>query len=275
VDETVNRGHEFSRAVRGDSTGIQSIEVGMPLLGALAKAPGPLALSALAAAAGMPRSKAHKYLVSFVRTGLVIQKSAGGAYDLGPAALELGLAAMRRLDVVQMGQETLNELRDRLETTASLAVWANRGPTIVRWAETPHVISQTVRLGTVFPLLTSTLGLIFAAYLDRRFTERLMRAELAEPGGAAARGGLRDMADVDALLADVRLQGMVAADSVVAPGIASVSAPVFDHTNKIAAAIAVAGIRGQFDLSLSSPAAHALAETCGALSRHMGAPGLP
>ncbi|MFY8105148.1 MAG: helix-turn-helix domain-containing protein, partial [Ramlibacter sp.] len=46
-----------------ERAGIQSVEVGFALLDALARAPGPLMLRDLAAAAGMSAAKAHRYLV--------------------------------------------------------------------------------------------------------------------------------------------------------------------------------------------------------------------
>jgi DNA-binding IclR family transcriptional regulator len=55
--------------------GVQSIEVGVPLLQALAEHGAPMMLRDLALRTGMPAAKAHRYLVSFVRTGLVVQDS--------------------------------------------------------------------------------------------------------------------------------------------------------------------------------------------------------
>ena len=52
--------------------GIQSVEVGYALLDVLAHSPGPMMLRDLAAAAHMSAAKAHRYLVSFQRLGLVI-----------------------------------------------------------------------------------------------------------------------------------------------------------------------------------------------------------
>ena len=53
--------------------GIQSIEVGGQLLQALLRAGRPLPLKELAQRAGMTPAKAHPYLVSFGRLGLVAQ----------------------------------------------------------------------------------------------------------------------------------------------------------------------------------------------------------
>ena len=84
-----------------ERAGIQSVEVGFALLDALGQARGPQMLRDLAAAAGMSAAKAHRYLVSFQRLQLVVQDPASTRYDLGPAALKLGLAlraVMRRLN---------------------------------------------------------------------------------------------------------------------------------------------------------------------------------
>ena len=105
------------------SVGIQSVEVSAALLRALAETSGPMTLTSLAKHSRMSLSKAHKYLASFIRIGLVRQDSISGRYMLGRFAAELGFAAMRNIDVVEIAQETLDGLRDQLDTTAALSVW--------------------------------------------------------------------------------------------------------------------------------------------------------
>lgn len=75
---------QTASAERGGPRGIQSIEVGGQLLIALAHHGRPLALKDLAREAGMPPAKAHPYLVSFIKLGLVEQEAGGGRYGLGP-----------------------------------------------------------------------------------------------------------------------------------------------------------------------------------------------
>ena len=75
-----------------ERAGIQSVEVGFALLEGLTRARGPLMLKDVAAAAGMSAAKAHRYLVSFQRLGLVTQDARTARYDLGPAALIAGAA---------------------------------------------------------------------------------------------------------------------------------------------------------------------------------------
>src|SRR5574343_872547 len=135
--------------------GIQSVEVGFSLLDVLARAAGPLMLRDLAAAAGMSAAKAHRYLVSFQRLGLVAQDPLSTRYDLGPSALRLGLASLSRLDPVRLARARVDALLGETGHTMAIAVWGNQGPTIVHWSEAPQTVPVSLRLGDVMPLLTS------------------------------------------------------------------------------------------------------------------------
>lgn len=256
----------------GTRAGIQSVEVARPLLASLAEAAGPVALTTLAKAAGMTPSKAHKYLTSLGRTGLVTQMRASGRYGLGPFALELGLAALRQLKVVDLAQEVLDDIRDRLELTASLSVWGNRGPTLVRQTEarTPELVG--VRLGTVFRLLTSSSGRVFAAYLDRSLTQHLIDAELAVAGGPAELSGLRRAADVERLLANVRAHRIaVVTGRYTLTRITGISAPVRDHSGQVVAAVTVVAPDGTIATSRDSASVRVLREAADRLSQQLGA----
>ena len=70
------------------SRGIQSIEVGGELLRALARSGEPMMLRDLAREAGMAPAKAHPYLASFSRIGLIEQDETNGRYEIGALADE-------------------------------------------------------------------------------------------------------------------------------------------------------------------------------------------
>ena len=88
---------------RTQRLGINSLETGLRLARVLADEAWPLPLKDVAARAHMPPAKAHRYLVSLIRTGLAEQDRESGHYRLGAFALELGLSALGSLDVLRIG----------------------------------------------------------------------------------------------------------------------------------------------------------------------------
>jgi len=103
--------------------GIQSIEIGGAILRALIDAGRPAMLKDIAKMSGMPPAKAHRYLVSFQRMGIVSQDIATARYHLGPFALTLGLSALATIDPLRLATPILDELCDDIGMGVGLAVW--------------------------------------------------------------------------------------------------------------------------------------------------------
>jgi DNA-binding IclR family transcriptional regulator len=253
-----------------ERAGIQSVEVGFALLDALGKASGPLMLRDLAAAAGMSAAKAHRYLVSFQRLQLVAQDPQTTRYDLGPAALKLGLASLARLDAVKLARQRATTLMERIGHTLALAVWGNHGPTIVHWEESPSAVTVNLRLGDVMPLLSSATGRCFAAYAPKDAIAPLLRDELAR----AQKQGRADvpvsMAQVRAMLDDVRSRGAARVVDVLLPGIVGFCVPVFDADGHMALGIVAMGPTGAFDAEWDGAVHAPLAQAALQLSRDLG-----
>ena len=165
--------------------GVQSLEVGISILRAMAAGKRSMMLKDIALAADMPPSKAHRYLVSLIRTGLVEQDRLTSRYDLGPFALNLGLVALDRVDRIRLGLAAITDLRDVTNETIALAVWNDNGPVIVRWERPRKPITVNVLTGTNLRLLSSAAGRVFSAWLPEAQTEATLRQEI-ESGKAPA-----------------------------------------------------------------------------------------
>lgn len=243
--------------------GIQSVEVAGPLLRALAQAPGPLALSVLAGNAGMPAAKAHRYLVSLIRVGLVEQNAATGLYDLGALALELGLVSLGRLDAVKLADETMASLRDATSETVALAIWGNFGPTYIRLLQSRRPVTINLQIGSVMPMTYTASGLCFASFLPESETEELLRDELALNRGEKL-DAPHTRKELAPLLEETRRHGLArmigrlepsaartpggtrAAERLLA-GFNAFSAPVFDHDGHMRFALTVVGSAAHVD----------------------------
>jgi len=233
--------------VTKERAGIQSVEVGFALLEVLSQAHGPLMLRDLAAAAGMSAAKAHRYLVSFQRLQLVVQDGVSTRYDLGPAALKLGLASLSRLDAVKLARPRVSALAEEIGQTLALAAWGNHGPTIVHWEESPQTVTVSLRLGDVMPLLSSATGRCFAAFAAADAITPMLKEEIAR----AQRQGRTDipgtLAQARALLEEVRQRGVARVVQTLLPGVAGFCAPVFDADGHIALGMVALGAVGNFD----------------------------
>lgn len=254
----------------GERAGVRSLAVGAGLLQALARFNGAATLTVLAAAAGMPAAKAHRYLGGYIEAGLAAQDPASGRYLLGPLALEIGLAAMRRLDVVSVSDDVLVALRDTVGEAISLTVWGNRGPTVVRWIEGLQPFVLATHLGAVLPVSGSANGLIFSAFLLPARTRAAIEAEFAtaEPNQRKRRARL---AVFDRALATIRTNG-IAFSASVQPGICSIAVPIANHAGETVASVAIVGVTGTFDASLDGPPARALKASAAHVGRRLGAP---
>lgn len=206
-------------------------------------------LKEIAAMADMPASKAHRYLVSLVRSGLVQQDSENSKYDLGPLAIPLGLAAVDRLDRVKLGLDSISGLRDLTNETTALSAWGEFGPVMVRWERPHRPITVNVVTGNTVSLLATSTGRLFAAW---------MPAEVVRP-------------HLERVLQEVRAKGYsFVRDSDYSSRVLGLAAPVFNFKNKITMAISIVGVEGISDLGRDSLALTELKRATAALSKRLG-----
>jgi DNA-binding IclR family transcriptional regulator len=253
-----------------ESRGIQSIEVGGALLQALARNGEPMMLRDLAREAGLPPAKAHPYLVSFSRIGLIEQDATTGRYEIGPLALELGLISLRRLSAVRIATPKIAALAGAIDHAVSLAVWGTNGPTVVRLEEPSHPVHIVMRVGSIMALLETATGRAFAAFLPAKTVKAALDAGLDRLGvGYNPKRSPKSRVVAD-MLAEVRAQGLARAIGDPLPGVNAFAAPVFDHAGHVALVITAMGPAGTFDAGWTSPVAERLRACAAEISKQLG-----
>ena len=233
---------------------VKSIEVGFRLIRALEALDGYRPLKEIAAAAGMSASKAYLYLASFADEGLVHQNPETGHYGLGPFATQIGLSAIRQLDVVGLAREELAPLRQATACAAYVCVWGSRGPTIVLKVDGEYQGSMVVRIGYVLPLLRSSTGRVFLAWRAGAEADMVMAVDQMTsdpdddpPDAATLRQRMSMIVDT------VRSRGYAFTDwdtvqeenlgvrYPINAGFAALSAPIFDYSGALAASLTLLG----------------------------------
>lgn len=248
--------------------GIQSVEVGGQLLLALAAHGRPMPLRDLARAADMPAGKAHPYLVSYGKLGLVTQDAATGYYWLGPTAIQLGLVSLRMLNPVREATPYAQDLAERTGHGVALSVWGNQGPTIVLLLEAVYPLHVNMRTGTVMSLAGTATGRLFAAYLSSKLIETVMQEDYRRLGPDIATPLKPE--EVQKRLAEVRRHGVSRTVNNPTPGVTSFAAPVFDYSGNMVLGVTLMGSSGTFDADWEGPQAKAVKACAEEISKRLG-----
>jgi DNA-binding IclR family transcriptional regulator len=257
------------KVVEKPRRGIQSVEIASRLLTAMARHIRPMALKDVAQAAGISANKAHPYMVSFLKVGFVVQDAGSGYYELGPLALQLGLAKLQRLDPVKEASPFIAELAAQTEQSIALAVWGNLGPTIVRLEEPTHPLHVNLRTGTVMSLVNTATGRLFAAFMPPKVIEKAMQGEVARMGSGVGTAPL-SASEFEVLVEQTRRHGLSRSLGQPIPGIDALCAPVFDSAGNIALGLLAMGPSATFDSSWEGNVATALRRCAVEVSRRLG-----
>ena len=250
--------------------GIQALDAALSVLRVLRSLDGPATLSDIAREAGMPPSKVHRYLASFIHAGLAVQKERSGRYDLGREAAELGVAAISRNNFVVRASDELEELATTTGQAALLAVWSHNGPTVVRMERGPHLTTTSIGLGSTFPLLDSATGRIFLSYLPSpQLTARLQNElERAASVGLSWPDLDPNLESVESLTTKIRRERIAYVDGRYIPGLLAISSAITNWQGEIEVAVTLFGTHREL-LQPDSPARAALIDFA---SRHSIAP---
>ncbi|MGY6695260.1 MAG: IclR family transcriptional regulator [Roseinatronobacter sp.] len=224
--------------------GLKSLDTALGVLAYMTEQNGPKSLTEIGRNCGMPPSKVHRYLASFVAAGLVRQPGRSGHYDLGPAAMQLGLAALARHDFVNSAADGLADLSARTGMTVLLSVWANQGATVVRWERGASPTDTSMGLGTTLPLLNSATGRVFLAWGAPRAIgptrDEQLRRLARQPGLSLDLEPTK--ASVTTLVERIRAQRYAAVEGRYIPGLVAAAAPILDWQGEAQAAVTLVGV---------------------------------
>lgn len=157
---------------------IQSLDIAISVLQIMAENGKPMMLSELSEISGEAASKLHRYLSTLSQMGFVVQREKHGAYALGRSCIQLGLSAMRQVDLFANVDSGLQQLCEQTACHTFLSIWTMAGPIVVRWVYAPGEVATNVVPGKVLPVTRSSAGRVFAAFISAAQTEPFITREL-------------------------------------------------------------------------------------------------
>jgi DNA-binding IclR family transcriptional regulator len=243
------------------SQGIQSIEVGMYILKKVAETAKPLSITEISILCEMSKSKLHRYLTSFMRTGM-LEKNQDAKYILGTELVLLGLKASQKLNIMDIAAPHLLEIKETLNETAALAIWGENGPFFISWEESNKPINIGIKAGSQVSVTQSAAGLVFATFLPGQMTEKIINQELNKFSG--------EIEEFQKKNDFIKKNGYSFVDGTIVPGISAIASPIFDRSSKLVAALTVVGLENSLDTSKDSKAVHILKEKSAIISTFLG-----
>ncbi len=246
--------------------GVGSIERAVDVMFTLARSGVPRGVTDIASHLGLSKAAVHRILTSLRKSGLVVLDARSKHYSLGPSVLELAAAYRSGLDVRSLAADTMRELVEATQETATLSILVDGRRIYVEQFTPNREVRMTVQVGSSFPLHAGASSKAFLAWLPEDERRRI----LASPLERLTEATIVDAEELDRELTQVRERGFAVSEEERQPGAASVAAPLLDESLQPVAVLSVCGPLQRFKAETDAAASELVSATR-ALSRKLGA----
>jgi DNA-binding IclR family transcriptional regulator len=237
------------------------VERALAILNVLSDSRGDLGTNEIARRAGVNPSSASRLLTTLARGELVRRDASTGRYHLGLRLVELGNAALSRIELRDLARPRLTLLSETTGETATLSVPGETTAMTLDFVQSPSTVRSIAEIGRPAIPHATAVGKVYLSY-----------------GGTLPDGDLvacthRSITDRDLLekdLADVRSRGWAEALEERELGLHAIAAPVFDSGGHLVAILGLQGPSWRFDTHAMRAAAPLLIEHASALWRSTG-----
>lgn len=214
----------------------------------------------------LPKSTTQRIVNNLRYHGLVEQDQATGKYRLGVRLFELGIRALRHMELPRRAEPHLHSLTERTGETSTLAVLDHFEALYVGRAESSRMLRAS-SIGSRMPLHCTAIGKVLLSALSPAEVERFFR-EKELPARTP-----RTVTDPDLLrthVEQVRAQGYAFDVDEFEQGLICIAAPVRNHASQTIAAVGIAFPAARADEARQRELLQAVCDTVTAISHEMG-----
>jgi IclR family pca regulon transcriptional regulator len=211
---------------------VESLDRGLRLLQVFGETSGPMTLSDIARAAGLPRATARRILFTLAHGGYV--STDGKLFSLTPHVLTLAGAYLRSNQVVAVLQPVLDRVAITAQEISSLAVLDGDDVVFIARGSPARLFSAGLDIGYRLPAFCTSVGRAMLGQFDDAELARRLKATRRE---ALTPQTVTDPRRVLAAIVADREQGYSLVDREAEPHFRSISVPVRRYDGTIVAAI--------------------------------------
>jgi IclR family pca regulon transcriptional regulator len=223
-----------------DGDFVQSLERGLTVIRAFDAEHPVLSLSEVAAATGLSRAAARRFLHTLVHLGYMHNN--GGRFSLRPKILELGYAYLSSLTLPEVALPHLEELVEQVRESSSVSELDGEDVVYIARVPIKRIMRVTINVGTRFPAYATSMGRVLLAaqpdeWLDTYLSSVTLRGLTDHTITSPA--GLRQE------LRKIRGRGWALVDQELEEGLRSLAAPIRDAKGTVIAAVNVSTHAGR------------------------------
>jgi len=193
-----------------------------------------LSLVEIAELLGVSRTVPYRLLYTLESVGYLRQNKTTKRYELTPKVLELGFAYLNSMELTEIAQPYLEELRDEYNVSCHLSILDGTEVVYIGTATLRGVTAINVNIGMRIKAYSVANGRVLLAYKDNEYIERHFDKENITIG---ADDKVVDYATFKNDLDKVRKQGYAISSGEFLPSISSIAVPVFGKDNAAIASI--------------------------------------
>ena len=245
--------------------GTQAIRRAVAVLKAFGPDPARLTAQQLSQRTGLNRSTVYRLLSALEHEGLVATGE-DGRYRLGPDMAILGTLALRQIDLRALAQPFMRTLAERSGETIDLEIRHGVRVMIIEEIAGDHLLNASSNIGTLYPAHCTATGKLLLAALPADALEAILAAELCACGP-------RTITDPEALRADLRAslaRGYATAYEELEAHLHAIAAPIYDHQERITAALSISGPAARMPHHHEPEMAHMLMDACAQIAHALG-----
>ncbi len=241
---------------------VATVERALAVLHALADSSGDLGNNEIARRTGVNPSTVSRLLATLAQDELVTQLPDTGRFRLGPRLVELGNAALARVDMRQLCRPHLLAMTAATGETATLSIPYQEGTITVDFVQSPSSVRSVAQVGRPSIAHATATGKVFLAFSAATPTEAMPTRPL--PSYTAHT--VTDVAVLNAEVASIRERGWAQAVGEREEQLNAIAAPVLAAGNVLVAVLGLQGPAGRFGPEAMSAAVDELLVHCAELS---------
>jgi len=243
----------------GNTRPVATVERAVAVLHALADSTGDVGNNEIARRTGINASTVSRLLATLATDELVTRVPDTGRFRLGPRLVELGNAALARVDKRQICRPHLVALTEAIGETATLSVPYEEGTITVDFVQSPSSVRSVAQVGRPSVAHATATGKVFLAYAG---------ALPAGPLPSYTRRTITDPAMLAAEVAKIRGRGWAQAVGEREMDLNAIAAPVRDAGGALTAVLGLQGPAGRFGSKAMRATVDPLLAHCAELSSH-------